>query len=104
MRARRAPILSLDLIQIGTRAGDVVYSLASSGSTITAIPRISHPVVISVAMAGGAEVAVATPLGAGAADKQARMDAVIDEWSSETDSKFVMMKTLPSSTPVATNV
>ena len=87
MLTRMAPIPSLSLTIIRTRDGDVVYSLVSFGSTITAILRISHLVVISVAMAGGAKVTVATPSGAGAADKQARMDAVLDGWSSVGISK-----------------
>ena len=82
MRTHNAPIPSLALTQTGTRAGDVVYNQVSIASTTTAILRINHPVEISAAIRGGVKVAVATPSGAGAADKQARMDAVLDGWSS----------------------
>ena len=95
-------IPNLDPTTDGTRDGDVACHLTLTGGTPTIIPRISH--LIRAEMTERGKVAVATPSGAGAADKQARMDAVIDEWSSETDSRFVIMKTLPSSTPVAINV
>ena len=65
---------------MGTRDGDVAYHLTLTGSTANIIPRIINP--IRAEMTGGGKVAVATPSGAGAADMQARMDAVVGGWSS----------------------
>ena len=64
----------------GTRAGDVARHPIPTGGTPTIIPRISH--LIRAAMTEGGKVAVATPSGAGAADKQARMDGIIGDWNS----------------------
>ena len=80
MRACKLLILNLGPTTNGTRDGDVAYHLILMGGTPTIIPRISH--LIRAEMTEGGKVAVATPSGAGAADMQARMGAVLDGWSS----------------------